>query len=220
MSPGFALPYSEFGIFGLLFLILGIAFWTIGRFWPETKRIVAAPQVETAHAVTTERPDGQVTGPVTAFVRTITWPTLIDPDAGDLTDGERRVIIDGLALVADAWCAQILTKAFDEETGPLRVEAIDALAHCESDLVPPTLERAYASHVITERYAAVEGAARRTDIPLLERALRDTDPTIALAAAYGLHRAHRDDLVDAALTTREDARANEIRRVLPILAHL
>ena len=53
---------------------------------------------------------------------------------------------------------------------------------------------------------------------LLERALRDTDGTVALAAAYGLHRAKRDDLIDSNLAGRTDARANEIRRVLPILS--
>ncbi len=127
-------------------------------------------------------------------------------------------MIDGLGVVGDAWCAGILAKAFDEEEGELRIAAIEALGQCDGEVVLPTLERAYASYVIAERYAAIDGASRRGDVALLERGLRDTDGTVALAAAYGLHRARRDDLIESNLAGRTDARANEIRRVLPILA--
>jgi len=71
--------------------------------------------------------------------------------------------------------------------------------------------------VIAERYAAIDGASRNANVPLLERALRDTDGTVALAAAYGLHRAKRDDLIESGLEGRTDARAAEIRRILPML---
>ena len=140
----------------------------------------------------------------------ITWPALVDPDAGELDEGERRRVLDGLGIVGDAWCAGILAKAFDEEEGDLRVAAIESLGQCDAEIVDPTLERAYSSYAIAERYAAIDGASRRGDIALLERALRDTDGTVALAAAYGLHRAERDDLIDNNLATRTDPRANEI----------
>ncbi len=112
----------------------------------------------------------------------------------------------------------MLRRAFEEEDDELRIAAVEALGTCEGDEVGPTLERAYESHLIAERYAAVDGASRRAHITLLERALHDSEATIALAAAYGLHRANRDDLVDTGLAGRTDPRAEEIRRVLPILA--
>jgi HEAT repeat protein len=112
----------------------------------------------------------------------------------------------------------ILTKAFEEESGDLRVAAIEALAHIPDPKAITTLERAYNSHVVAERYAAIDGASRHADIALLERATRDTDTAVALAAAYGLHVAHRDDLIEKSLANRNDARANEIRRLLPLLS--
>jgi HEAT repeat protein len=163
------------------------------------------------------RTDAEITGPVVAFARTIAWPLEIDPDAGTLNDAERRHVIEGLGIVGDTWSAGILTQAFDQEDGELRVAAIEALAMCDTERVAATLERAYTSYVVAERYAAVDGAVRHGDVALLERAMRDADGSVALAAAYGLHRARRADLVDGALDGRDDARANEIRRVLPIL---
>jgi hypothetical protein len=61
-------------------------------------------------------------------------------------------------------------------------------------------------------------ASRRADTALLERALHDSDGTVALAAAYGLQRAKRPDLIERGLADRTDPRADEIRRVLPMLA--
>lgn len=217
MLLGFTLPHGEFLVIGLFIGVAGVALITIARFWPETKPVVTAvAPVETTSLVPGTAP--QLTGPVVAFARTIAWPSHIDPDAGTLTRDERRVVIDGLATVGDAWCARILADAYVEEDDELRIDVIEALARCESDLVLPVLERAYSSHVVAERYAAIDGASRRADVALLERALRDTDGTVALAAAYGLHRARRDDITDSALASRDDARAAEIRRMMPILA--
>jgi len=181
---------------------------TIWRFFPDTEK-----RTTPAHEATAEP---ELTGPVVAVARAITWPTLLEPDAV-LDEAERRRVIDGLGVVGDAWCAAILTKAFDEEEGDLRVAAIEALGQCQTPDVDATLERAYASYVVPERYAAIDAASRRGQLPLLERALRDTDGTVALAAAYGLHRANHDTLISNALSSRDDARANEIKRILPIL---
>jgi len=116
-----------------------------------------------------------------------------------------------------AWCAGILSAAYGDEGDELREGVIDAIGRCAGD-VAPTLERAMRSHRVNERYAAVDAASRRGDTDLLERGIKDTDGTVGLAAAYGLMRAGRRDLVDAALAGRDDVRANEIRRILPVLA--
>jgi hypothetical protein len=204
---------------GILFFVIGIGLIAIAQFWPESGKPVVT------HVAPVERiplgaheAEHEQTGAVVHVSRSVSWPTLVDPDAGQLADGERRRVLDGLGIVGDAWCAGILAKAFDEEEGDLRVAAIESLGQCDGEIVAPTLERAYASYVVAERYAAIDGASRRAEIALLERALRDTDGTVALAAAYGLHRAKRDDLIESGLAGRDDARANEIRRVLTILA--
>lgn len=199
---------------GLILLALGIVLIAIARFWPERAPVVTA--VEPVERVPLGEP--ATVGAVTAFARTITWPVLVDADAGSLSPSERRRVIDGLGIVGDAWAAGILAQAFDEEQGELRLAAIEALGSSETDAVVPTLARAYASYVVAERYAAIDGAARHGDLELLERGLRDTDGTVALAAAYGLHRAGRGDLIEAGLGDRDDARANEIRRIIPLLA--
>jgi hypothetical protein len=215
------LPHSEFVVIGIFFFVAGVALLTIARFWPFG--FLGKPVVTSVFPVETSRLDSAgapstSTGPVMVLTRAITWPALVDPDAGDLDETERRRVIDGLGIVGDVWCAGILAKAFEEENDDLRVAAIESLGICEGDIVAPTLERAYASNVVAERYAAADGASRRGDVPLLERALRDNDATVALAAAYGLHRANRNDLIEDGLENRTDARANEIRRVLAILA--
>jgi hypothetical protein len=213
------LPHSEFVVIGIFFFIVGVGLLTIAKFWPfglPGKPVVTSVfPVETSHL---DAAASGATGPVMVLTHAITWPALVDPDAGDLDEIERRRVIDGLGIVGDVWCAGILAKAFEEEDDDLRVAAIESLGICEGDIVGPTLERAYASYAVPERYAAIDGASRRADVPLLERALRDTDATVALAAAYGLHRANRTDLIENILEDRTDANANEIRRVLAILA--
>lgn len=208
---------SELLVVGIILGIIGILLYSIAVFWPQSRKpvVTAVSPVETMPLGAGE---WESTGPVAVFTRTISWPALVDPEAGELDEQERRRVIDGLGIVGDAWCAGILAKAFDEEEGDLRVAAIESLGQCTAEIVGPTLERAYASYAIPERYAAIDGASRRGDVGLLERALRDTDGTVALAAAYGLHRAKRDDVVYSSLAGRTDARANEIRRVLPILS--
>jgi len=209
-----AVPGIVLGIVG--FALIGLTIW-----WPHSSKpvVTSVSPVETMPLNPTPPPwPAEQTGQVAIFSRTISWPTLVDRAAGELDETERRRVIEGLGIVGDTWCAGILARAFDEEEGDLRVAAIEALGLCDGDVVGPTLERAYASYVVAERYAAIDGASRRADIALLERALRDTDTTVALAAAYGLHRAKRDDIIEANLAGRSDARANEIRRVLPILA--
>jgi hypothetical protein len=220
---GVQLAYAgELAFVGIVVGILGVSLIGLSIFWPHSSKpvVTAVSPVETM-PLQPNAPAGwpaQQTGQVAMFSRTISWPTLVDPEAGELGEDERRRVLDGLGIVGDTWCAGILAKAFDEEEGDLRVAAIEALGQCEGEIVAPTLERAYASYVIAERYGAIDGASRRGDVALLERALRDTDPTVALAAAYGLHRARRDDLIEENLADRTDARADEIRRVLPILA--
>jgi hypothetical protein len=209
------LPHGEFVVPGLLFFVLGIALIALSIVWPDRARaVVAVEPVETVPL-----PAPETTGTVTPFVREVTWPSLIDAAAGHLDEAERRGLIEGLVLVGNAWTGEILTAAFDQEHGPLRVAVIEALAFCEGEGVVPTIERAYASYAVAERFAAVDAASRRADIDLLERALRDTDGSVALAAAYGLHRARRDDLIEDSISTRTDARANEIRKILPLLQH-
>jgi hypothetical protein len=219
---GVQLAYGgELAVPGIILGIVGFLLIGLTIFWPYSNKpvVTAVSPVETMplHPSAPAWPHEQ-TGQVAIFSRTLSWPTLVDPEAGELDDNERRRVLDGLGIVGDAWCAGILAQAFDEEEGDLRVAAIEALGQCDGDIVAPTLERAYASYVIAERYGAVDGASRRGDVALLERGLRDTDATVALAAAYGLHRAKRDDLIETNLAGRTDARATEIRRVLPILA--
>jgi hypothetical protein len=215
------LPHGEFLIFGVFFFIVGTGLIAIAKFLPQTEKsiVTAVSPVETMRL---GEPDAtwepQTAAPPTEIVaQAITWPALVDPAAGVLDDGERRRVIDGLGIVGDAWCASILAKAFDEETGELRVAALESLGHCTADLVGPALARAYTSHIVAERYAAVDGASRRADVKLLERALHDADTTVALAAAYGLQRANRKDLIENNLVARIDEGANEIRRVLELL---
>ncbi|HEX3548744.1 MAG TPA: HEAT repeat domain-containing protein [Candidatus Elarobacter sp.] len=212
---------GELLIPGIVLAGIGIILIGLTIFWPTSSKpiVTSVSAVETIPLAPNARGwEPEATGPVAVFARTISWPELVDPAAGELEDHERRRVIDGLGVVGDAWCAGILAKAFDEEEGDLRVAAIEALGQCDGEVVVPTLERAYASYSVPERYAAIDGASRRGDVALLERALRDTDGTVALAAAYGLHRANRNDLIESNLAGRTDSRANEIRRVLPILA--
>jgi len=216
-------PHSEFFFPGLLFLILGIVIIAVA-YWPERWTIGWKPFVTAVWPVerlplreNTTPQETDITAGVIVLPREITWPTLIDPAAGPLDEAERARVIEGLGIVGDPWSATVLAKAFDEEENELRVAAIEALGVSEGPIVAPTLERAYASYVIAERYAAIDGASRNANVPLLERALRDTDGTVALAAAYGLHRAKRDDLIESGLEGRTDARAAEIRRILPML---
>jgi hypothetical protein len=204
-------------VLGAIMLLLGLGLISLARFWPSSGKAVATAAVLAPDTGVPARNGGEITGAVVAFAREITWPRAIDPDAGMLTEAERLVVIEGLGIVGDRWCAGILAQVFDEEDGALRIAAIESLGTCEGSDVATTLERAYTSYVVAERYSAVDGASRRGDVALLERAMRDTDGSVALAAAYGLHRARRGDLVDGALDGRDDARANEIRRVLPIL---
>jgi hypothetical protein len=216
-----ALDFGEFTIIGVLVLILGIGFIAVAQLVPPDYAIRIPfrrgrrPTTTSVSAEIVVEPE--TTGPVIPTIRTITWPTMIDPDVATPAPDDRRRILEGFGIVADDWSASVLARAFDEEDDELRLVAIDALAVCEGPLVLPILERAYASYAVPERYAAIDGASRRGDVALLERGLRDTDGTVALAAAFGLQRARRDDLVERALGERDDARANEIRRVLPML---
>jgi hypothetical protein len=217
---GVGLPHvGELLVPGVLLLVIGMGLIAIAHFWPESAKpvVTSVAPVETIALGQKLELAESPSGPVAVLARSITWPTLVDHDAGDLDEPERRRVLDGLGIVGDTWCAAILARAFDEEDGELRVAAIESLGRCEAEVVGPTLERAYASYVVAERYAAIDGASRRGDLALLERAVRDTDGTVALAAAYGLHRARRDDLIDSNLAGRTDARANEIRRVLTLL---
>lgn len=215
------LPHGEFLIFGVFFFIVGAGLIAISRFLPDTSKpiVTAVTPVETLRLGEPEAVWEPQAVPLPAIVaHAITWPALVDPAAGVLDDGERRRVIDGLGIVGDAWCASILAKAFDEEDVELRVAALESLGHCTAEIVAPTLQRAYTSDVVAERYAAVDGASRRADLKLLERALHDADTTVALAAAYGLQRASRTDVIENNLVARIDEGANEIRRVLELLA--
>jgi hypothetical protein len=223
-----AFPHSEFIVPGIFFFIVGTGLLAIARFFPDTSKpiVTAVTPVETMQlgepgavwepqAPPESLPSAAPLADIVA--RAITWPALVDPAAGVLDDGERRRVLDGLGIVGDAWCASILAKAVDEEEGELRVAALESLGHCNADIVAPTLQRAYTSDVVAERYAAVDGASRRGDLKLLERALHDADTTVALAAAYGLERANRKDVIEDNLVARIDDGANEIRRVLELL---
>lgn len=209
--------HGELLVPGLILLVLGVLLIAAARFWPESGKAVVTARGEVETMPVDAGQAREITGPVTPFARAITWPSLVDPGAGTLDEPERRRVLEGLGIVGDAWSASILARAFEEEDGELRVMAIESLGRCDGDVVAPTLERAYRSYVIAERYAAIDGASRRGDLALLESGLRDTDGTVALAAAYGLHRAGRDDVIGSSLADREDARANEIRRILLLL---
>jgi hypothetical protein len=212
MPPGFA-------VIGLLLLIIGIALLAVAKFWPESTRpiVTAISPVDVTPLMEPADSAVDIVGPVTVFARTISWPLQIDETAGTLSEDERRYVIDGLAIVGDSWSAELLAQAFDEEDDDMRLTVVEAIARCSGEAVLPTLERAYASYIIQERYAAIDGASRRGDVELLDRGIRDTDGVVAIAAAYGLMAAKRADLVEAALAGREDARANEIRRILTLL---
>jgi hypothetical protein len=222
------IPPGYFPI-GIAFFVLGVLFIGASLFFPRASdrterpdrlRMLidrfTQPRKQAAIPSAAPRGDVELTGPVTRHERAMRWPAMIDPDTGPLTASERRSIIEGLAVVGDAWCAHILAAAYTDESDELRENVIDAIGRCDGEVVP-TLERALRSHRVAERYAATDAASRRGDVELLERSIKDTDGTVALAAAYGLVRAHRRDLVDSALLGREDVRANEIRRILPVL---
>jgi hypothetical protein len=214
---------------GVVFMLLGLALLTASQFFPRNSGAPERPdrlrefierlipqRPAIAVPAASSRGDVELTGPVTRHERAMRWPLLIDPDTGPLHATERRRIIEGLAVVGDAWCASVLATAYTDESDELRETVIDAIGRCDGDVIP-TLERGLRSHRVPERYAAVDAASRRGFIELLERGIKDTDGTVALAAAYGLMRAKRRDLVDFALLGRDDVRANEIRRVLPVL---
>ena len=218
------LPHGEFLVFGIFFFIVGAGLIAISRFLPDTNKPIVTG-VSPVETLSLGEPDAEwevQAEPERArapdiVAPAITWPALVDPAAGALDDAERRRVIDGLGIVGDAWCAGILAKAVDEEDGELRVAALESLGHCSADIVAPTLLRAYGSDVVAERYAAVDGASRQADVRLLERALHDADTTVALAAAYGLQRAKRKDIIENNLVARIDEGANEIRRILELL---
>jgi hypothetical protein len=222
IPPAFFIPGVAFFALGLLLVGASQLFPRAGDQTERPDRLrmlidrFTQPRPQAATPYAAPRGDVELTGPVTRHERAMRWPAMIDPDTGPLTAPERRRIIEGLAVVGDAWCAQVLAAAYTDENDDLRESVIDAIGRCEGDVVP-TLERALRSHRVAERYAATDAASRRGDIELLERSIKDTDGTVALAAAYGLVRARRRDLVDSALLGREDARANEIRRILPVL---
>jgi lipopolysaccharide export system protein LptA len=194
---------------GVLLVAVGLVLLAISR-----KPANASADIASAPA---RFPVPALTGPVSKHERAIAWPRLIDPEAGAYEPDERRRIIDGLAVIGDPWCATVLAQAYGEEIEALKETVIDAIGRCRGE-VAPTLERALKSHRTVERYAAVDAASKRGDVEILERGMRDTDGTVALAAAYGLARAGRRDLIEAGLAGRDDARASEIRRVLPVLA--
>ncbi len=194
---------------GALLIVVGAALLLVSR--PRSSG--AAPSVSRTIVVP------QLTGPVMRHERTIAWTQRIDPDAGPFDVDERRRIIEALAVVGEPWCAEILAAAYGEEVEALKESVIDAIGRCRGEIVP-TLVRALSSHRVVERYAAVDAASKRGAIEVLERGIRDVDGTVALAAAYGFARAGRRDLIDMALAGRDDLRANEIRRVLPVLALL
>ena len=220
------LPHGEFLVFGIFFFIVGTGLIAIAKFFPQTEKpiVTAVSPIETlrlGEPEATWEPQTAAaaqTEPSELVAPAITWPALVDPAAGVLDDAERRRVIDGLGIVGDAWCASILAKAVDEEEGDLRVAALESLGHCTADVVAPALQRAYVSDVVAERYAAVDGASRQAELKLLERALHDADTTVALAAAYGLQRAKRKDVIENNLVARIDEPANEIRRVLELLS--
>ncbi len=222
-----AFPHSEFIVPGIFFFIVGTGLLAIARFFPDTSKpiVTAVTPIETMQLGESEAAWETQTPPAPAppespviVAHVIAWPAMVDPAAGALDDAERRRVIDGLGIVGDAWCAKILAAAVEEEDGELRVAALESLGQCNADIVAPALQRAYASDVVAERYAAVDGASRRGDLKLLERALHDADTTVALASAYGLERANRKDIIENNLVARIDDGANEIRRVLELLA--
>jgi hypothetical protein len=217
---GIELAYASGLVFaGIILGFVGIILIGITIFWPSSSGpiVTAVAPVETMTLGAHGGRPAESSLPVAVFSHAVSWPALVDPAAGELDPGERRRVIEGLGIVGDAWSADILAKAFDEEEGDLRVAAVESLGQCDGDVVAPTLERAYASYIVAERYAAIDGASRRSDVALLERALRDTDANVGLAAAYGLHRAKRNDLVESNLAGRTDPRAEEIRTILPML---
>ncbi|GAC1426761.1 MAG: hypothetical protein NVSMB5_21390 [Candidatus Velthaea sp.] len=198
-------------VLGVILLAVGALLFGIARFLPGS-----APRDPAVGAALEHVADIELTGPVTHHDRIVLWPQAIDASAGPLDADERRRIIEGLAVVGDAWCADILAQAFADESEALREAVIDAIGRCRG-VVEPTLERALKSQRVVERYAAIDAASRRGDVALLERGLKDTDGTVALAAAYGLVRARRSELIERGLAGRKDVRANEIRRILPVL---
>lgn len=201
---------------GLIFFVIGLALLT-ASFWPSRKPVVVAVQpVE-------ERPlDGVAAADAPLIAPAPTppshWTRAIDPNAGDLDDAERVRVLDGLGVLGDAWSTDLLLRALDDERGDVRVAVIENLARCDDTRVAAALQRAYASPVVAERYAAVDGASRRGDVPLLAHALGDGDVNVATAAAYGLTRAERGDLLADGLAEREDGNAEAIRATLATLA--
>ena len=220
------LPHSEFLGLSLLLFIIGVGLLAIARFWPESKKgvVTAVWPVKTRRIETvpllnvTPAEAGAESGladPLAPFARVITWPALIDPDAGALSTDERLRVIEGLGIAATpgarASCARPTRKRTTSCASPRSKRSARAKA--------PTWPRSWPartrSNAVPERYAAIDGASRRGDVALLKRALHDSDGTVALAAAYGLHRAKRPDLIERGLAGRTDPRADEIRRVLP-----
>ena len=122
------LPHGEFLVFGIFFFIVGTGLVALARFFPDTSKpiVTAVSPIETLQLNEPEaawEPQTEAAPAPELVAHAITWPALVDPAAGVLDDAERRRVIDGLGVVGDAWCATILTKAFEEEEGDLRVAA-------------------------------------------------------------------------------------------------
>ena len=209
---------SEFLVAGIVFVAIVVALLAVARLWParSLRRPASSdePVAEMPVPVATPSTDAPERIPDAVMP---SWPLLIDADAGALDADSRKRVLAGLGIVGDRWCIDVLAQAFEQETGASRVAAIEAIGSCDDALVAPMLALAYASPVLEERYAAVDGASRRGDLPLLECGLRDADAGVALAAAYGLQRSRRPDLVAAGLAERGAEEAAEIRRLLVVL---
>lgn len=206
---------SDTFFLGLVFGIIGIALLSIAQFWPGRKSVVT--HVEPLEELALGESARFAAELEAVAARNVTWPREIDADAGALTADERRHVLDGLGIVGDAWSTGVLLRAYAEETSDLRVTVIENIARCLDPRAGGALYRAYSSPSAAERYAAIDGASRRGEVPLLERGIRDTETIVVLAAAYGLKRAKRDDLVDSTLHGRTDPTALEVRRVLNML---
>ncbi len=124
------------------------------------------------------------------------WPSLVDGREADLPAGARLSLIEGLGALGEPWCGPVLVAAYrEEEEAAAREAVLAALRDVRYRACEEVVADALRSSNGNERVLAVE-LADAVDLPaLLDAALGDAEPAVALAAVYALKKRLNGSLI-------------------------